>query len=265
MECARSLSTSASDLLTSTSVVRDVSTVSSSSFHHPHSPFPFSTSFQATFTDFCTLIPQYQNMIELLNGLIPILDLVGAGIACDTLLVAKLCRLAYFHLSSSSSESASESKLVRVWHRVISAHILPALSLTYANPGLCSEVWRLLKTFPYDVRYELYNDWKHMSYAKYPELVACKRTCQVETKRILRRISKENVKQFGRMLGKLCHGNPCVAYHVVLEQLQVYENLIGPVVDCFRYISEMGFDILCFSLIEALSNPGKSRLKPDGN
>jgi THO complex subunit 2 len=50
----------------------------------------------------------------------------------------------------------------------------------------------------------------------------------------------------------------------MLDQVQAYENLIGPVVDCYRCCTSLGFDVLVYLLVEALANPSKQRLKPDG-
>lgn len=50
----------------------------------------------------------------------------------------------------------------------------------------------------------------------------------------------------------------------ILSQIQLYDNMIGPVVDSFRYLSNLSLDVLGFSIIEALNNPDKDRTKHDG-
>ncbi len=50
----------------------------------------------------------------------------------------------------------------------------------------------------------------------------------------------------------------------VLSQIQLYDNLIGPVVDSLRYLTSLSFDVLGYSIIEALNNPDKDRTKHDG-
>lgn len=50
----------------------------------------------------------------------------------------------------------------------------------------------------------------------------------------------------------------------ILSQLQLYDNLIDPVVDSFKYLTSLSFDVLGFSIIEALNNPEKDRTKHDG-
>ncbi|VDN24173.1 unnamed protein product [Dibothriocephalus latus] len=93
----------------------------------------------------------------------------------------------------------------------------------------------------------------------------------LRTKAIMKRLSKENVKQLGRHLGKLSHSNPGVLFDYVslltlknevyllpplpvLQSIQMFTNLIGPVVDALKYVSSLGYDVLAFCLIEALAS-----------
>ena len=195
-----------------------------------------------------------QSFHDLQQRLLPLLEFVGPRIHHDMYLVMKLCRLAQ---ASGQPDSA-------VWLQVLQAYVLPTLSLSKFEVALSHEVWSWIKPFPYQKRYTIYGHWQNRLYDAIPEMVIARAKNVKETKKIMRRISKDNVKQFGRALGKLSHGNPTVCFSTVLDQLQSYENLITPVVDCFRYISDLSFDVLSFVLMEDLANPAKSRLKPDG-
>lgn len=85
-----------------------------------------------------------------------------------------------------------------------------------------------------------------------------------ETKRMMRRLSKENTKQYGRHLGKITHSNPGVVFETILAQIQSYESLIVPVVEMMKYLTPMSFDVLSYVMLANLSDPEKTRLKEDG-
>jgi THO complex subunit 2 len=91
-----------------------------------------------------------------------------------------------------------------------------------------------------------------------------KAAMQKSIKRIMQRISKENVKPTSRALGKLTHSSPGLLFDYILSQIQLYDNLIGPVVDSLKYLTSLSFDVLGYSIIEALNNPEKDRTKHDG-
>lgn len=77
-----------------------------------------------------------------------------------------------------------------------------------------------------------------------------------------RRITKDNVKPSGRLLGKLTHSNPGIVFsyvsldlsllllllffflHQVLSQIQKYDNIIIHVVDSLKYLTPLAYDVL---------------------
>nr|KAI8743009.1 THO complex subunit 2-like [Biomphalaria glabrata] len=77
----------------------------------------------------------------------------------------------------------------------------------------------------------------------------------------MKRLSKETVKPSGRQLGKLSHSNPSIVFEYILNQIQRYDNLIGPVVDSLKYLTTISYDMLTFCIIEAIANPEKDRMK----
>lgn len=66
-----------------------------------------------------------------------------------------------------------------------------------------------------------------------------------------------------RVLGKVTHSSPGLTFDYILSQIQLYDNMINPVVDALKYLSPLSFDVLGYSIIEALNNPGKDRTKTD--
>jgi THO complex subunit 2 len=85
-------------------------------------------------------------------------------------------------------------------------------------------VWDVLKLFPYQTRYDAYARWR-AGYARHPLLTASKAEATGEARKILRRISKDNVKQLGRQLGKATHANPAAVLETVLSQVRFRLNL----------------------------------------
>ncbi|TKS83482.1 THO complex subunit 2 [Collichthys lucidus] len=82
-------------------------------------------------------------------------------------------------------------------------------------------------------RYRLYGQWKNETYSSHPLLVKVKAQTVERAKYIMKRLTKENVKQSGRQIGKLSHSNPTILFD--------YVNCI----------------------IEALANPEKEKMKHD--
>lgn len=143
------------------------------------------------------------------------------------------------------------------------AAILPALSYMDCNCCIAEEIWDVLKLYPYQIRYCLYSRWKNETYTLYPDLLRKRGDAEKQIKNIMKRVSKENVKPLGRLIGKLTHSSPGFLFDYVLLQIQVYDNLIHPVVDSLKYLTNLSYDVLGFCLVESLAQADKKRVKHD--
>ncbi|KAI8833669.1 transcription factor/nuclear export subunit protein 2-domain-containing protein [Chytriomyces cf. hyalinus JEL632] len=205
----------------------------------------------------------YDEVVKLLRVLLPYIC-----VTTDVILVSKIARIGKAHVNSAPSED----KVKNNWMSITSKFLFPALSMTDQNPALSNDIWGLVKLFPHDRRYALYGEWKHKTYTTNPLLGVAKAGCISDVKYTMRRLSKETVKRFGRYVGKIAHGNPTIAFHHILNLLQTYENQNATVVEGSKYMSELSFDIVAYTLIEQLSSGGsdgagstaKERMQPGG-
>jgi len=131
--------------------------------------------------------------------------------------------------------------------------------------GLVNEVWQVLKGLRYEDRYSLYGFWKGSAPNRYPELQVVTAATEKEAKSVMRRINKEDVKQYGRMFAKYAHSNPQIVFAAAMKQLEGgYDNMVQPLVDACKYLTDMGQDILTYALLESLSKTTRSKVQDDG-
>ncbi|KAJ3077585.1 THO complex subunit 2, partial [Rhizoclosmatium hyalinum] len=197
----------------------------------------------------------FDDVVKVLRVLLPYVCVSG-----DVVFVSKVARIGRAHVLAN----ATDERVRNNWMSIVAKFLFPALSLTDQNPGLAADIWGLVKLFPYDRRYALYGEWKHKTYAAIPQLGVAKAACVSDAKYTMRRLSKETVKRFGRYIGKIGHSNPTIAFHYILELLQTYENQNATVVEGSKYMSELSFDVVTFTLIEQLGNEQKERIQPGG-
>ncbi|KAI5072915.1 hypothetical protein GOP47_0013021 [Adiantum capillus-veneris] len=141
--------------------------------------------------------------------------------------------------------------------------LLPSLQLLPANPAIGLEIWEVMSLLPYEMRYRLYGEWE-MDDERIPLLVAARQTAKLDTRRILKRLAKENLKQLGRMVAKIAHANPMTVLRTIVHQIEAYKDMITPVVDAFKYLTQLEYDILEYVVIERLAQGGRDKLKEDG-
>jgi THO complex subunit 2 len=205
---------------------------------------------------------------DLTRSCFELLCRLGPQLHLDPILLVKFLRITrpfvkeYFATLNGNGQVSTE--MDAVYSGIVSTlseAVLPSLSLLPCNCCLAEDIWNVMKALPYDVRYHLYGVWKNEVYDSHPLLIVAKATTLNKAKYIMKRITKDNVKQCGRQLGKLSHSNPGIVFDYVLSQVQSFDNLIVPVVDSLKYLSPLSYDVLSYCVIEALANPMKERLK----
>ncbi|CAJ1936729.1 unnamed protein product [Sphenostylis stenocarpa] len=223
----------------------------------------------------------YSSFIDLPKELFQMLACTGPYLYRDTVLLQKVCRvLRGYYLSALELVSRSNGVFNPQLHvpgnpnlhlkearlkveDALGACVLPSLQLIPANPAVGQEIWELMSLLPYEVRYRLYGEWEKDD-ERIPMLLAARQTAKLDTRRILKRLAKENLKQLGRMVAKLAHANPMTVLRTIVHQIEAYRDMITPVVDAFKYLTQLEYDILEYVVIERLALGGRDKLKDDG-
>ncbi|KAL5760823.1 hypothetical protein ACOSQ2_019661 [Xanthoceras sorbifolium] len=224
-----------------------------------------------------------RSFVDLPKELFQMLATAGPYLYRDTVLLQKVCRaLRGYYMSAlelvnsvegdSNPEPASGGNRVPRQHlkevrsrveEALGTCLLPSLQLIPANPAVGQEIWEVMNLLPYEVRYRLYGEWEKDD-ERNPMVLAARQTAKLDTRRILKRLAKENLKQLGRMVAKLAHANPMTVLRTIVHQIEAYRDMITPVVDAFKYLTQLEYDILEYVVIERLAQGGRDKLKDDG-
>ena len=164
---------------------------------------------------------------------VPLLRMLGPYLHTEPLLIARMCRLCV----AAMAEKGTEQKVVDAIDACIDLSILPALTVSSANPGLVHELWRLLEKRPYTARSRsygvLHNKLKELE--AHPELAMARAKTADDTKKMMRRLSKRIPNNTDAIWAD--HAlRSSVVFDTILEQIQAYDNLIVPVVEMMKYL-----------------------------
>ncbi|CAF2116715.1 unnamed protein product [Rotaria magnacalcarata] len=194
---------------------------------------------------------------EFRENILPLLLNLGAYCQ-DRLLFMQLTRLCTNLIKKSIVKDEQQEDILLLIDEVL----LPSLSLLDVNSCLAIELWSLMKLFPFDVRYGLYGQWQEDTYRKTPQLLFIKQDVADKSRAILRRITKDNVKTYSRQIAKITHNNPLVILSVIIDQIQRFDNFISVINDALKYLSPLAYDIVCYTILHALTAPVSSTSSP---
>ncbi|KAF8358575.1 thoc-2 [Pristionchus pacificus] len=191
-----------------------------------------------------------------------LLAAVGPRVAYRSRTLTKLVRLCtVFFEEKAAGAYGTGPEISNKMMDLIDEILLPGLSLSESNVALSEEIWSLISQFPYEQRYRLYGRWKTVHTTRHPELTIERGKTIGRTKYVIKRLSKDTVKMMGRILGKLAHTHPSFVFDYLLGQVQTFDNLIHPVVDALRFLTNLELDVLLFCVLEQLASPSKESLK----
>ncbi|TPX32701.1 hypothetical protein SmJEL517_g04207 [Synchytrium microbalum] len=200
---------------------------------------------------------------KFIKDLRAMLTYIGPGLNKDLMLAVKIARMGIHY---TKDDAPLEMK--QQWLYILSQHLLPALSLSDSNPAFSSEIWKLMANYPYQIRWNLYQDWDERSQDNIvcPELYNARTICLNDIRFIMKRLSAENIKVYGRGIGKIVHSNPTTALNYLIQQISGdnMDNFINLVSDASRYLSELDFDVLAYTLVRQLGDKSLKKTIEDG-
>jgi THO complex subunit 2 len=182
------------------------------------------------------------------------LNVSGVNIGRDPPIIVKLCTIG----TRSLAEDRSEHNFAR-WQDLLRRLLVPALSLTEANTAAVTAVWALLNRFPTPVRYKIYSEWYEGPISRLRPIKAAFDRTRLETLGHMKRLSLENIPQMARALAKTAFSSPGVVFKVAMDQIESYSNLIQVFVECAKYYTDLGYDVLIWSLLRSLGGKQRSR------
>lgn len=156
---------------------------------------------------------QARTLDDLKEFAFPMFVALGASLHYDPILMYKLirlCRVVLQQLNADSSMNGpvEEEGLYYEMVTLLDACVLSSLSYLDCNCCLAEEIWSVVKLFPYQYRFCLYGRWKNDTYSMQPKLIRRRGEAQKQIKALMKRVSKENIKPVGRLIGKLSHCSP---------------------------------------------------------
>lgn len=188
-----------------------------------------------------------------------LLPLVGAKIGSDPSLVLKFARIGKSNLRLDKSEK-NRSRWLDLSRRIL----LPALSLTKPNPGVVNEVYELLSLYPTETRYVMYLEWLQGRTSRTSDMKTAFEQARAETRDLLKRISKTNIKPQARALARIAYSSPHIVITTALKQIEAYDALGDAFIEGTRYFTDLGYDVLTWALVSAMGQAGRMRVQTDG-
>lgn len=211
------------------------------------------------YTEWNSGIPILQSADDLIAISQQFLKFLGVFVSSDLEVFQKICEIV---VSALKADSGSESK--QKWFNYYRNFLLSSVCAIEDNPIPIHKAYDILKFFDVEDRYNLYGELHAVLAKNNPHVKIVYGRAEKATKDVLKRLSKENVKQIMRKLAKISFANPLPCFLTVLQQIESYDNLNSLVVETASFFSEYGWDNLTLAILMRLTASGRSNIQADG-
>ena len=192
-------------------------------------------------------IPICQTVEDIFTLCDTLLNTVGVSIGRDPALVAKLTSIG----AKSLADDPSPENKVR-WLELLKRLLVPCLSLSKANSSAVNSVWELLKQYPIQARFNIYAEWYEGATSRLEPIQKAFAQTRLETLSKMKRLSLTNIPQMAKSLAKTAYASPGILCKVALLQIESYSNLIDAFVECVKYFTALGYDVLVWSVLSSI-------------
>lgn len=199
-------------------------------------------------------IPVCQSVDDVFTLCGTLLNYSGVYIGRDAALLSKFARIGAQSLATDNSQENLDR-----WQDLLKRLLVPALSLTRSNTTVVNEIYDMLRYYPVSVRYLIYAEWFEGQTSRLPAMKTAFARAKLETLGTMKRISMTNITTMARSLAKTAYASPGVVFSVALSQIEAYTNLTEVVVECAKYFSDLGYDVLVWSLMSSLGGKDRNR------
>ncbi|QLL32766.1 hypothetical protein HG536_0D02880 [Torulaspora globosa] len=224
-----------------------------------HDPFPtLSLRNRAVFyyPQWTSNIPVVDSVEDLFQKSHEYLSLIGARLAVNPQLISKICRIGKVDITKHSA-------CLDKWVNYVRKFIFQCIPLLDINPVVTSEIYGLMRLFPFERRYFLYNEMlsKH-SKDVLPIKVGFNRT-EREAKSILKALNIDTIDEQSRILANLASTNPLATLMPAVKQIENYDKISELVVSTTTLFNDFACDVLQYVLLMRLTD-NRNAVQSDG-
>ncbi|KAI1095904.1 hypothetical protein F5B19DRAFT_272207 [Rostrohypoxylon terebratum] len=199
-------------------------------------------------------VPICQTVEDVFTLCSTFLNISGVNIGREPSLVKKLAAIG----AKSFAQDQSPENIAR-WQDLLRRTLVPSLCLSDSNVDAVDAVWDLLKHYPTQVRYNIYSECYEGQISRLPAMSRAFKNARLDTLATLKRLSLQNISSSAKKLAKVALSSPGIVCKVALDQIEAYTNLIEAFVECTKYFTDMGHDVLVWSLLSSLGGKQRSR------
>lgn len=184
------------------------------------------------------------------------LALLGPHLADSPTLVTKLVRIGINEIIKDTSSTDQ-------WIDYVRKFIFPTTPLYESNSFVTTEVYNLMKLFPFERRYFMYNEMLTRLSQDSLSIKIGFNKAEREAKSVLKALSIDSIAKESRHLSQLISSNPLATLVPAVKQIENYDKVSELLIYTTRFFNDFSYDVLQYVLLLRLTHQ-RSAVQSDG-
>lgn len=205
------------------------------------------------FSEWIKDLPIINSIDQLFKFSHEILSVLGPYLAHCPTLITKIVRIAINNIGNEINETAANTVTVEKWVNYFRKFIFPCVPLFDKDTCVATEVYNLMKLFPFEKRYFMYNEMLTRLSQDFLPIKLGFNKAEKEVKSLLKALSIDTIARESRNLSKLISSNPLATLVPVVKQIENYDKVSELVIFTARFFNEFSFDVLQYVLLLRLT------------
>ncbi|CCD25621.1 Tho2p NDAI_0F03030 [Naumovozyma dairenensis CBS 421] len=217
--------------------------------HDPFCPFELNTSFQFYYPEWSQNLKQVNSMEEFFKISHELYSLLGPSLAKGPTLITKLCRIGIFDIY----ENKESTETIEKWVDYVRTFIFPTIPVLESNPMVTTEIYSIMKFFPFERRYFMYNEM--MTKLSQDSLIIKVNfnKAEREAKVKLKILSTDTIDQEAREFSKLISTNPLATLVPIVKQIENYDKVAELIIITTKLFNDFAYDVLQYVILSRLT------------
>ncbi|GAV55610.1 hypothetical protein ZYGR_0AV02420 [Zygosaccharomyces rouxii] len=235
--------------------------VSERKSHNPFPVFEMRTRFVFYYPEWRKDLKELHTIEELFTKSTEFFTILGPSLGKVPQLISKLCRIGAADIEVAEKDKKEET--INKWIDYVRKFIFPTVPVLEINPTITSEIYQLMKFFPFKRRYFLYNELISKTSHDFLLPKVGFNKAERSAKSILKSLSMDTIETESRKLADLVSTNPLATLVPVIKQIENYDKVSELVVITTKYFNSFAYDVLQFVILLRLTH-NRPAIQTDG-
>uniref|UniRef100_A0A0N4Z240 THO complex subunit 2 n=1 Tax=Parastrongyloides trichosuri TaxID=131310 RepID=A0A0N4Z240_PARTI len=224
---------------------------------------PVDKNYKSKLTEIMEHQGDSDTLFVIINDLKSLIFLAGPYLGKHCSVCKKLIDILIVYMHAKNDVANIEKKYYYLIKSLVTRILIPGIAFTLSPEEYSCKLHKLLKLFPIEERYNMYDSWIKDVGIEYRSIGLAQMRVFALMKFYSNRISKDNAKESFKELAPFIEDHPYEALRCMIGMIQFNDVMIPILVETLRVMTDLSLDVLGFTIYKYLNENFNSWISND--